>query len=34
MNYRTEDEVRDSAKLILGFDKTQSQTRNRSNYNL
>ena len=23
MNYRTEDEVRDSAKLILGFDKTE-----------
>ena len=23
MNYRTEDEVRDSAKLILGFDKTK-----------
>ena len=22
MNYRTEDEVRDSAKLIFGFDKT------------
>lgn len=23
MNYRTEDEVRDSSKLILGFDKTE-----------
>src|SRR5699024_5675351 len=27
MNYRTEDEVRDSAKLILGFDKTEPKVK-------
>ena len=27
MNYRTEDEVRDSSKLILGFDKTEPKVK-------
>lgn len=27
MNYRTEDEVRDSAKLILGFDKNEPKVK-------
>ena len=27
MNYRTEDEVRDSAKRILGFDKTEPKVK-------
>ena len=30
MNYRTEDEVRDSAKLILGFDKTEPKVKQRT----
>ena len=32
--YRTEDEVRDEAKLILGFDKIEDgiKTRNRTDY--
>ena len=33
MNYRTEDEVRDSAKLILGFDKTEPKVKQGINKN-